>query len=177
MRDLMLCAALTVLSVAPGVSQQLPEFNVGALCAAGTEALSAEECKDDTSSLFCAESGRRAIKSLCSTMDKQAKTDLIREWGTIPFERKRTCIIYSLSNPFLSYSAIKHCIEGDVRPEPVLDGPEYDVEYWYDDSRTMIPLRNMEDCQQIRMHAGNVGVCTVRVQGCLTPVESACIKG
>jgi hypothetical protein len=176
-RLLLLFVALTAPIVSPAISQQLPELNVEAVCAVGAEAVSAEECGRNASSFFCAKSGQRAIEALCFTIDQRAKANLLKKWETIPSEQKRTCIIYFLSNPFLSYSAIKHCIEDEMRAEPIVDGPEYSVECWYNDSRIMIPLRKIEDCQKTRMRAGNIGVCIVRTQGCSTHVTSPCIRG
>lgn len=177
MRRMLLFAALTALIALPANSQQLPEFNVEAICAAGAKAVSAEECRKDASSMFCKKSTQHATATLCSVIDQEAKAELLKKWETVPFEQKRTCIIYSLANPKLSYSAIRHCIDERMRTESIADGPEYSVEYWYNDSRIMIPLRKLEDCYETRMRAGNIGACILRTQSCSTPVTSPCIRG
>lgn len=82
MRKMLLSGAMTALITSPSNSQQLPDFNVAAICAAGAEAVSAEECKNDASSMFCGSLGRRAIEELCVILDQQAKTDLIKRWDT-----------------------------------------------------------------------------------------------
>lgn len=162
MLKLILVGLLSLLLALPSHAQQLPDFNIGEVCARGAEAVSKDECGKDSSSVFCAEAGRHAIEALCIRIDQDSKSELLQSWDTVPFEQKRKCIIYVFSEPFLSYSAIEKCINGSKSTNVVADGPAYAAEYWYGSANIIVPMHDLEECNRTKARAGNLGFCVER---------------
>jgi hypothetical protein len=176
MRTYFLLATLVVLAPPPAHPQQLPQFDVKEICEAGAAALSSEECGRDQKSFVCDQSGRSVTAALCSVIDNAAKVDVAKRWDSVPFNQKRACIMYSLSSLYLSYGAIQRCLDEQTMAEPI-DGPDFIVEYWYEDSRIVIPHKTFQDCFETNAHSGYRGSCMPRTQICTSPAANVCSRG